>query len=445
MALSSLLFIYLFLPAALLLYFLMPSGGKLWTVFGLSLAFCVLNAGVWAAVPVFMVINAYITGLSLSRFKGKRARIIIIFSLAADLAALCLVRLAAEGEAVLPGAAVMTLKTAYYVVSVGRGKETAQKDPAVLGAYISFFPALSGGITDSFDVSAPQLREIRPKAESLCRGIELFLVGIGKKMLIANPLGMLSSVCNQAEETTVLLAWMNAFAAALGLYFELSGYSDMARGTGLCFGLELPENFKYPLTARSVSDLLRRSFISLRTMFRGLLPAAYKNEKGQAFKHIVLILIACLGAGLFFGFGWNYTAFGILLFIAVLAEHILKGDKAWMRFICRIFTLLFILILALLLTNKVPLRNMSAMLAIGGEPLINRESLYDLRRFLLPIAAAMMGATPFPRYLYRRFADAGFGKRANVLLTPLFYGAVLILSTAVLAESGFERYTFLRF
>ena len=277
MVFSSIMFLTRFLPLVLIVYFLVPGCMKnTWrnlVLFMFSLAFYAWGEPVYIWLMIFSTVVDYVNGglagYFVARDKRNTAKVFVGLSVVINLTLLAVFKYA--GKFVLPiGISFYTFQSMSYTIDVYRGKAKAEKNPINFGAYISLFPQLIAGPIVRFSDIATQLRERTINLESIRYGMLRFVCGLGKKVLLANQAGeIFQTIANyKVSQMTTVSAWLGILAFMFQIYFDFSGYSDMAIGLMAVFGFEIPENFKYPYEAKSITELWRRWHISLGNWFK---------------------------------------------------------------------------------------------------------------------------------------------------------------------------------
>lgn len=442
MALSSVAFLYAFLPAVLLLYFIAPKRAKTPLLLVSSLAFYVLGWGLYALVLLAVSLSDWLIGLGIAAARGKgSAGLLLALSAALDLAAVVFIRLRLPGGVLSLGLGVLALKGVGYNIDLYRGVRFPEKNLMFFAAYMCLFPQLAGGLVQGSSETLRDLKAPRVSLGGLYQGIRRFCFGLGKTALIAGVLGGLVSDFRASGALSVAFYWIFALSSALGLYFQLSGLADMALGLGRMLGLSLPENFRYPLAAGSVTSLSRRWMITVRQWLEDRVCRPLSVSGGSRWRKAAGIFASCLVLALFMGLGLNFLLLGMALGLVLTVESLWAGKGSLKgSLLTRIYTFLFILLAAVLAGADGAAgaaSDLGGLLGAGGLPLWNAGTAYYAVGYAPVIILAVIGATPLPAALWGRFESTAFGKRAAVILEPLFILAVLALSTAFLVDGAF--------
>ena len=277
-------------------------------------------------------------------------------------------------------------------------------------------------------------------------------MGLAKKILIANQLGELVSLYQSAAEKTVLLHWLYAIAFCLHIYFDFSGYSDMAIGLGRIFGFHFVENFNYPYISSSVTEFWRRWHISLGTWFRDYVYIPLGGNRCSKARHLFNILVVWFLTGMWHGAAWNFIVWGLFfaLFLTIekfwLLPH-LKKSKVFSR----IYVLLLVLI-SFVIFNATSMAqavaDLAGLIGIGGQGMLSFASpltLYYLRSFIVVIVIAVIGATPLPKRLAEKFSGGKRTKAISNIIEPVVLMVLLLVMTAYLVDGSFNPFLYFRF
>lgn len=363
------------------------------------------------------------------------------------------------GLALPVGISFYTFQTMSYTIDVYRGEAKAQKDLIAFGAYVSMFPQLIAGPIVRYHTIA---RELSARKESLSwfsLGVRRFCIGLGKKVLIANQAGALFSEISGmfADDRSILLVWLGIFAFGMQIYFDFSGYSDMAVGLGAMFGFHFPENFRYPYTASSITEFWRRWHISLGTWFREYVYIPLGGNRRGVRVQVRNILIVWLLTGIWHGAGFNFLLWGLYFGVLLLAEKLfLKGILERLPRAAGIFYAQVLVILGWVLFAFEDMGQIGVWLsqmagfyrtAAGSFlPLATDRTVYLFLSNLLLLGAAVLGATRLPAL------GAGFAmkllekkKGAREVLELSFCLLLLLFSTAFLVNAGYNPFLYFRF
>ena len=448
MLFSSLEFLYVFLPLTLFLYFLSPRRLKNLTLLLFSLLFYAYGEPIYVFLMIATIAANYLFGRFLCRWSCRRA--LLCAAVALNVGLLFFFKYAGVlfpilGSIPLPvGISFSTFQALSYVADVYRGEVAASKSPVAFGAYITMFPQLIAGPIVRYSDVERQLRDRIHTSERIASGIATFTAGLSKKVLLANPAGALADSI-QAEADTILCVvfWLLLFS--FQIYFDFSGYSDMAVGLGRILGFDFPENFRYPYTAKSITDFWRRWHITLSSFFREYVYIPLGgNRRGKGRTYLNLLIVWSL-TGLWHGASLNFLLWGLYFFVILCAEkrffsHFFDRIPSFFRHVYAISLILFgWLIFAADGTRE----TLSLLSLLGKAPLLDGWILYELRRNALFLGVLILGCTPLPKRLYEE-AEHRIPRVFYPLRIALSLGS-LILCTAYLASSGYNPFLYFRF
>jgi alginate O-acetyltransferase complex protein AlgI len=342
------------------------------------------------------------------------------------------------------GISFYTFQSLSYTIDVYRGNVPAQKNPISFGAYVALFPQLIAGPIVRYVDVARELNERSHSWEDFCLGLRRFLVGLGKKILIADNFALLMKLFRESGEKSVLFYWLYAVAFMLNIYFDFSGYSDMAIGLGRIFGFRFIENFNYPYLSKSVTEFWRRWHMSLGSWFRDYIYIPMGGNRVSKPRWVFNILTVWMLTGLWHGAAWNFVLWGLLFGVLLMAE---KWVPALQKLpgVLRHGYVLLIVCLSFVLFNadslSQALGDMAGMFGLAGVPLVSAESLYYLRSYAPLFLMGFVGATPIVRDTARRIGETKVGAALEVGLMFV----LLIACTAYLVDGSFSPFLYFRF
>ena len=462
MLFSSIPFAFYFLPAVLVLYFAVPFRFKNAVLLTFSLFFYGWGEPVYLLLMMASIVAGWIFGLLIGKYRGTpKARLFLTASLVTSLGLLgwfkyadfAVENLNALGlQLTLPGIALpigisfYTFQILSYTIDVYRGNVESQKNIVDFGAYVSMFPQLIAGPIVRYADVERQLKSRTHSLEKASLGVRRFVIGLAKKVLIANQLGQLVELYRSTTQPSVLFVWMYAAAFALQIYFDFSGYSDMAIGLGHIFGFDLLENFNYPFISRSISEFWRRWHMSLGGWFRDYVYIPLGGNRVKPLRYVFNVLVVWALTGLWHGAAWNFVLWGLLFAVLLTVEKFLVG-KAMAKmpgWLVRI-PVLAILLMSFVLFNasslSQALSDVGGMFGLGGLPLVSTASLYYLRSYGLLLLFAAVGATP----LVSRTAKKLESRTVTAILEPVVLCALLLAVTAFLVGGSFNPFLYFRF
>lgn len=457
MVFSSIMFLTRFLPLVLIVYFLVPGCMKnTWrnlVLFMFSLAFYAWGEPVYIWLMIFSTVVDYVNGglagYFVARDKRNTAKVFVGLSVVINLTLLAVFKYA--GKFVLPiGISFYTFQSMSYTIDVYRGKAKAEKNPINFGAYISLFPQLIAGPIVRFSDIATQLRERTINLERIRYGMLRFVCGLGKKVLLANQAGeIFQTIANyKVSQMTTVSAWLGILAFMFQIYFDFSGYSDMAIGLMAVFGFEIPENFKYPYEAKSITEFWRRWHISLGNWFKEYVYIPLGGSRKGNARTFLNIFIVWFLTGLWHGATINFTLWGLYFCFFLIME------KTWLLKLLdkipRVFSHIYALVVVYfgwLLFAWEDIHGhrvyMKAMLGMAGAGVVNKESLYLLVSNALLMVIMTIGCTSLPKYLAEKVTKRdGIG---TSLCMSVYVAIILLLSIAYLVNGTYNPFLYFRF
>jgi len=457
---SSVSFLFFFLTVVIALYFIVPGrfrGGRNFVLLAASLFFYAC-AGL-RALPLllFSVLLDWGAGLLLPRVRRRKALLAAAVTL--HLALLFWFKYAgfAAGvfgiplpEITLPiGISFFTFQGLSYVVDVSRGDVKAQRNFIDLAAYVAMFPQLIAGPIVRYSDIASQLEHRTHSLADVAAGARRFVLGLGKKVLLANVFYELITTFKASGDRSVLFYWLYAAACVLNIYFDFSGYSDMAIGLGRIFGFRYLENFDYPYISASITEFWRRWHMSLGSWFRDYVYIPLGGNRVSKTKWLRNILVVWLLTGLWHGAAWNFVLWGLFFAVFLTAEKLWYGRAlAKTRVFKHIYVLLLVIVSFVLFdANSVG----EAAAAIGGlfgaagVSAVNPISLYYLRSFAVVFLIGIVGATPLPKRIVEQLGSTRAGAMVVDVLEPLVLVSVLAVSTGYLVDGSFNPFLYFRF
>ena len=465
MLFSSISFLFYFLPAIILLYFLVPFKFKNAVLLLFSLFFYAWGGVKYALFMIIAIVMGYIFGLLIEKLRGKVwSKVVLTVAVASIISFMLYFKYmdffieninAIFGanipllKIVLPiGISFYTFQIISYVVDVYRG-EKAQKNPINLAAYVAMFPQLIAGPIVRYADVARELEHRTHSIELASAGIRRFILGLAKKVLIANSMYDLSELAYAATEKTVLLYWVYGISIMLYIYFDFSGYSDMAIGLGKIFGFNFLENFNYPFISKSVTEFWRRWHMSLGSWFRDYLYIPLGGNRVPKWRWFINIFAVWLFTGFWHGASWNFIIWGLFFGVLLVIEKFWTYkffDKS--KIVGRVYILLAAIVSFMVFqlpTMGEAFTFIGGLFGAGGIPFASAETLYHLANYSILLVLAIVGSTPAVKTLAAKFsASERFGKVANIL-EPVMLVALLAIVTAFLVDSSSNPFLYFRF
>ena len=464
MVFSSLLFIFVYLVVTLAIYYILPRKARNLWLLVVSILFYGFGEPIYVLLMMVSITLNYLSGLCIGAVgdhKGKK-RLILVLNVIVNLgmlgyfkyagfAASMLQKIPALGGLAVPeialpiGISFYTFQTMSYVIDVYRGECTPQKDYVAFGAYVCLFPQLiAGPIVRYIDIEE-QLKNRKETLAMFDHGVKLFLAGMGKKVLLANQMGLLWAALKESSEAGLVGSWVGIIAFTMQIYFDFSGYSDMARGLGNMLGFRFVKNFDYPYLSQSITEFWRRWHISLGTWFREYVYIPLGGNRCGIPRQILNLSVVWLLTGLWHGASWNFVLwgayFGLLLIVEkFLLAKLLKKIPAVFRHLYA----LFFIVMGWVIFDFVELSQMGAFftrLFSLQSGVIGAHALYLTIAYLPLLLIALIACCPWGKKLWLRL------ERTPV--APVMDGigalAILLLSVASLVSSSYNPFLYFRF
>lgn len=462
MLFSSIPFLYYFLPLVLVCYFCVPFRWKNFILLFFSLIFYSWGEPRYIFLMVLSILLGYIEGILIER--KKHSRLILAGACCIHLGLLMYFKyidflignLNAIGLSIplfhiaLPiGISFYTFQILSYLIDVYRKDCTAQTNLISFGAYVSMFSQLIAGPIVRYKDIAAQLEVRKHSVEKAALGIRKFIFGLSKKVLLANSLGALCSTFQTSTDRSVLYYWLYAFSFALQIYFDFSGYSDIAVGLGNIFGFHFPDNFHYPYLSRSVTEFWRRWHITLGSWFRDYVYIPMGGNRVKKSRWFFNIAVVWFLTGLWHGASWNFVLWG--MFFAVLLVLEKQGFSAFLQkhslfshmYVLLAVTVSFVIFNAV--STKDALETLKVMFSGGSLPLVSKEFLYYLKSYGVILTISVVSATPFAAQLIERFRTKKTAKQLLNILEPAVLIVLMLTVTAYLIQDSYNPFLYFRF
>lgn len=454
MLFSSITFLYFFLPVTLGLYYLVPWKLKNHVLLLASVVFYAFGEPKYVVLLLLSATIGWLHGLAFEKWPGNRWLLcsgigwnlaFLLFYKYADFLigsvnGLLGTQLPLLGLRLPIGISFFTFQNMSYVLDVYRGDSRADKSLASYAAYLTLFPQLIAGPIVRYCDVARELQSRSLTAPQISRGVTRFAVGLGKKVLLANTLGQLAEL--MVADGSVALAWLQAVAYAMQIYFDFSGYSDMAIGMGHMLGFCFLENFDHAFCSRSVTEFWRRWHMSLGGWFRDYVYIPLGGSRTTRRKWLRNVLVVWMLTGIWHGASWNFMLwglyYGVLLIVEKLWLHRILRGRIWPHVYVALVTV-FGFVLFHYGAGEA-WQQMKTLVGLGGVTAWNETAGYYLQSYGVLLALGVMGSTPLPRNLARRLPE-----RAKVYLEPVFVALMLVLVTACLVDGSFNPFLYFRF
>lgn len=473
MVFSSLLFLFRFLPAVLLLYYIAPRKIRNLVLFLFSLLFYAWGEPKYVFLMLFSITMDFFMGRMVAKSKArnnrKAAKRFLTISIVVNLSILAFFKYAdfiigtinSVAGLSLPmlsiplpiGISFFTFQTMSYVIDVYKGATKVQKNWVNYGTYVSMFPQLIAGPIVQYKTIAEQMEHRKENASDFAEGIHRFLLGMGKKVLLANTIGLLCDAVMALEITQVpvLTAWLGAIAYTFQIYFDFSGYSDMAIGLGKMFGFHFLENFNYPYISRSITEFWRRWHISLSSWFKEYVYIPLGGNRRGVLLQARNILVVWMLTGIWHGASWNYVLWGVYYGILLMLEKfllkpVLKHLPGVLQNVYTMVLVIFGWVLFKCEDLSYCFSYLKAMVGGFHAGWIGRESMYLLRNYGALLVILLFGCTMIPKKIGHRITGK-FGETSwiGLVLRIVWYGGIFLISLAYLVDATYNPFLYFRF
>lgn len=461
MVFSSIIFLFLFLPAVLTLYYCSPRRIRNLILLLTSLFFYAWGEPVYIVIMLVSTVTDYYFGLLLDKpgLSPVKRKCVVALSIVVNLTLLSYFKYAdfiientnalfgthiPLTELPLPiGISFYTFQSMSYIIDVYRGTVKAQRNWIDFGAYVSLFPQLVAGPIVQYNTIAHQLNNRSESIELFAEGIRRFTIGLAKKVLLANNIGLLWDIISssQPESLPMFTAWLGIIAFAFQIYFDFSGYSDMAIGLGLMFGFRFNENFNKPYSSQSITDFWRRWHISLGSWFREYVYIPLGGNRNGLLKQSRNILIVWLLTGFWHGASWNFILWGLYFGVILMFEKwwglkLLAALPRWVRHAYAIVLILIGWVLFAFETPTLIVGYLSAMAGFNNQPLWNAETGYFVYTNAVLLVVLVIASLP---------KKQAFKANELSLYHLVWYGFIFLLSVAYLVDATFNPFLYFRF
>ena len=467
MVFSTPVFLFYFLVLTLLVYYLVPRNFRNLVLLVSSLWFYYWGERSYTVIMLLSTAIDFTHGMLVEHFKGKGklkyAKLAVASSMFFNLALLFFFKywdflagsLQAMGLTFMPvlgihlpiGISFYTFQTMSYTIDVYRGDTRAQRSIINFGTFVTLFPQLIAGPIIKYKDLGDQIDERTCSADKFASGVRMFMIGLGKKLLIANNVGMLWEAYKAMapEELTVAGAWLGVLAFTFQIYFDFSGYSDMAVGLGRMLGFEFLPNFNYPYISKSITEFWRRWHISLSTWFREYLYIPLGGNRCSKGRWMFNLLVVWAATGIWHGASWNYLIWGLYFFVLLMLEKffLLKALDRAPALVGHVYTLFFVLV-SWAIFGLEDFTQMTAylriMFGLAGAPLIDGALGYYLTSYLPILCVAAVASTPLAAGAFRKLPALPAQAVEAALIV-----AGLVVCTAYLVDGTYNPFLYFRF
>ena len=463
MLFTSISFLYYFLPIVIILYFIVPKKFKNFILFLSSIFFYFCGEPIYTFLMIGEIFIAYVGARYLEKHRKKS---ILVSLLAIHIGALGMFKYSdftinninqIFGSKIpllklaLPiGISFYTFQIISYVVDVYRGKVKAQKSFLKLATYVSLFPQLIAGPIVRYETIEKELDSRTSNFENFAYGVRRFVIGLGKKVLIANMLGELCDVFSTTNEKSILFYWIFAISYSLQIYFDFSAYSDMAIGLGRMFGFHFLENFNYPYISKSITEFWRRWHMSLSSWFRDYVYIPLGGNRKETIILVRNIFIVWALTGIWHGANWTFVIWGLMFGIMLIIEKLfLTKHLEKMPSILQRIYVLFTVMISFIIFNANSIgeawNNIIGLFGANGESLINASTVYYLKSYLVVLVIAIIGSTPLLKNIIEKLKTKTNANKIINLLEPIAMASILIIVTAYLVDNSYNPFLYFRF
>ena len=460
MLFSSITFLYYFLPLLLITYLIIPNKFKNIVLLIFSLLFYFYGEPKYIIILLTSCFINYMGGLLIEKYE-KKSKFILIGVISYNIIQLLYFKYTdffimninsifntnlSLLRIIMPlGISFFTFQTLSYVIDVYKKEVKASHSFIDFTTYVTLFPQLVAGPIVRYKTIASELKKRKTNYSDFANGIRRFIIGLAKKVLIANILGELCSDLVGMSSITIISSWINAISFTLQIYFDFSGYSDMAIGLGLMFGFHFLENFNYPFIAKSITDFWRRWHISLSSFFRDYVYIPLGGNRVSKLKWIRNILIVWFLTGFWHGASWNFILWGIYFVILLLLEKLLYCKYLNKTKIFKYLYTLFFVVISFTIFNAnnmlEVITSLKNMFGFNNLPIINQETIYYIRNYFVIFAIAVICSTPLSKQLLNKLKP----NKVFFIIETLCYFILLIIITAFLIDSSFNPFLYFRF
>ena len=463
MLFTSISFLYYFLPTIIILYFITPKKYRNYILLIFSIIFYMYGEPKYVILMLVEILVAYFGALLIDKYKSKE---IFLITIIIHIGLLCVFKytdlfigtinsifktnISFLNIALPIGISFYTFQILSYVIDVYRGKVKVQKNILKLATYVSLFPQLIAGPIVRYETICDELDNRDETIEKFSLGTRRFIIGLAKKVLIANMLGELCTKFSLVDERSVLFYWIFAISYMLQVYFDFSAYSDMAIGLGKMFGFTFLENFNYPFISKSITEFWRRWHISLSSWFKDYVYIPLGGSRKGTLKLVRNILIVWFLTGIWHGAAYNFILWGLFIGIFLVIEKLwLSKYISKLPKVLRNIYVLFIIMISFIMFNAGSINeaffNIKGLFGLNKEVFINNYTIYYLKSYLIVLIIAIFGATPLFKNIIEKLKKSKCLNKIINILEPIFLVILLLLVTAYLIDSSYNPFLYFRF
>ena len=467
MLFSSVSFLYYFLPITLILYFVSKDKYKNIILLLASLFFYFYGEPKYTVLMLISAFSAYIHGILIEKFREKGySKLFLVSGLVVSLGILIvfkymdfiikninyisnsnikLLRL------VLPiGISFYTFQGLSYIVDVYKKDAKVCRSFVDFATYVCLFPQLIAGPIVRYTTIEDELKNRTHSFDKFAYGVNRFVVGLAKKVILANNLGMIVDIMTKSNEKSVLSYWMVAIFFSLQIYYDFSGYSDMAIGLGRMFGFDFLENFNYPFISKSIKEFWRRWHISLSTFFRDYVYIPLGGNRVSRGRWIFNLLVVWSLTGLWHGDSWNFILWGLYFALLLIIENLfLQNILSKLPALIQHIYAKFFIIISFVIFNNENIKDLWSslynMFNFRGLDLYNDFSIYYLKSYTVLLIVSVIGATPILKNIIQKINKNVTGQKVISTINPILNIVLLVVVTAYLIDGSFNPFLYFRF
>ena len=467
MLFSSISFLYYFLPITLTVYFICKNKYRNIILLISSLFFYFYGEPKYTILMLISAFSAYVHGILIDKFRDKKySKVFLVSGLSINLGILVVFK---YGDFIIKninyifssninllrltlpiGISFYTFQTLSYVVDVYTNKAKVCRRFTNFATYVCLFPQLIAGPIVRYTTIEDELQNRTQSFEKFAYGVNRFIIGLAKKVILSNNLGLLVSIISKSDEKSILSYWIVAVVFTLQIYFDFSGYSDMAIGLGRIFGFDFLENFNYPFISKSIKEFWRRWHISLSTFFRDYLYIPLGGNRVSKFRWIFNLFVVWSLTGLWHGDSWNFILWGLYFALLLIIENLFlqKLLNKLPVIIQHIYAKFFIIISFVIFNNenmKDLFNSLYNMFNFKNLILYNDFSIYYLKSYSIILIISIIASTPLLKNIIDKINESKKGEKVMSLMNVIFNVVILIVVTGYLIDGSFNPFLYFRF
>ena len=467
MLFSSISFLYYFLPITLTVYFICKNKYRNIILLISSLFFYFYGEPKYTILMLISAFSAYVHGILIDKFRDKKySKVFLVSGLSINLGILVIFK---YGDFIIKninyifssnisllrltlpiGISFYTFQTLSYVVDVYTNKAKVCRRFTNFATYVCLFPQLIAGPIVRYTTIEDELQNRTHSFEKFAYGVNRFIIGLAKKVILSNNLGLLVSIISKSDEKSILSYWIVAVVFTLQIYFDFSGYSDMAIGLGRIFGFNFLENFNYPFISKSIKEFWKRWHISLSTFFRDYLYIPLGGNRVSKFRWIFNLFVVWSLTGLWHGDSWNFILWGFYFALLLIIENLFlqKLLNKLPVIIQHIYAKFFIIISFVIFNNenmKDLFNSLYNMFNFKNLILYNDFSIYYLKSYSIILIISIIASTPLLKNIIDKINESKKGEKVMSLMNVIFNVVILIVVTGYLIDGSFNPFLYFRF